>query len=662
MKINELNDVIRAIRALSIDATNLAKSGHPGMPIGSAPLMATLFADHLVSYPKQPTWINRDRFVLSAGHASMLLYATLHLAGYNVSIDDLKSFRQLGSITPGHPEVHMTPGVDATTGPLGQGIAQAVGMALAERTLRSLYQREDLFGHYTYVLSGDGCLQEGISQEAISFAAHQKLAKLILFYDANDVTLDGPLHQSFSEDVQARFVATGWNVLVVKDGEDTEAISKAIKKAKRQNEKPTMIMIKTIIGRGSIHQGTYKVHGNPLGEQDGNSAKQSFGWTHPPFEIPASIYETFQDAVLKRGKKAFRAWEKTKQAWHQNQPDVASRFEASMEGVWLPDTNQPFVEFPEGYNDATRNSSLTIIQALARAIPTFVGGSADVAKSVMTTLPDTLDMSYTNPEGRNIHFGIREFAMASIQNGMVLHGGLRPFTGTFLAFADYMKPAIRLAALSHVPSIFVFSHDSVALGEDGPTHQPIDQLAMLRAIPNLRVYRPADAKETLGAWLAALAETSRPSVIVLSRQKLPLLAASQPSLVRQGGYSVSPSPIANAWTLVATGSEVSLALDVQALLATRQLGVHVVSMPSLEAFLNLPKTTQMSILQNPRDKVVSLEALATFGWSALASTTIGIDTFGVSAPGSQAMAHFGFEKHALTERLYTIITAKEREV
>jgi transketolase len=659
MKNNELNLVIGAIRALSIDATNLAKSGHPGMPIGSAPLMATLFANHMVTYPKQPTWINRDRFVLSAGHASMLLYATLHLAGYNLSIDDIKAFRQLGSITPGHPEVHMTPGVDATTGPLGQGIAQAVGMALAERTLRNLYKRDDLFGHYTYVLSGDGCLQEGISQEAMSFAAHQKLSKLILFYDANDVTLDGPLHQSFSEDVKARFLATGWNVMVVKDGEDTDAINKAIKKAKRQNEKPTMIMIKTVIGRGSINQGTYKVHGNPLGEQDGLNAKQSFGWNYPPFEIPTSIYESFQSAVLKRGKKAYRAWEKTKQTWQNSQPEDAKRLDASLQGSWLP-SSQPLVEFKEGYHDATRNSSLLIIQSLAKAIPAFVGGSADVAKSVMTTLPDTPDMSFEHPEGRNIHFGIREFAMASIQNGMVLHGGLRPFTGTFLAFADYMKPAIRLAALSHLPSIFVFSHDSVALGEDGPTHQPIDQLAMLRAIPNIRVYRPADAKETLGAWLAALQETSRPSVIVLSRQKLPLLGTSNNQLVRQGGYMLSPSNLANPWTVVATGSEVSLALEVQANLAQRQIGIHVVSMPSLEAFLSLPKNTQTSILQNPRQKVISLEALSTFGWSVVAETTIGIDTFGVSAPGPQAMAHFGFEQNALTERLFAIITANNR--
>ena len=656
---NDLKPVIAAIRALSIDATNRAKSGHPGMPIGSAPLMATLFAEHMVTYPKQPQWINRDRFVLSAGHASMLLYATLHLAGYHVSIDDLKAFRQLGSITPGHPEVHMTPGVDATTGPLGQGIAQAVGMALAERTTRSLYGNDDLFGHYTYVLSGDGCLQEGIAQEAISFAAHQRLHKLILFYDANDVTLDGPLHQSFSEDVRKRFLATGWNVLTVDDGEDTEAISKAIKKAKRQTEKPTMIMIKTTIGRGSVHQGTYKVHGNPLGDQDGQTAKASYGWHHPPFEIPQNVYDIFQNTVMKRGKKAYRKWEKSFASWQASQPKIAHAFTQSIQQQWRSFLPQPLVTFPETYADATRNSSLTVIQALAKAIPTFLGGSADVAKSVMTTLPDTPDMSYTHPEGRNIHFGIREFAMAAIQNGIVLHGGLRPFTGTFLAFADYMKPAIRLAALSHLPSIFVFSHDSVALGEDGPTHQPIDQLAMLRSIPNLRVYRPADANETLGAWLAALQETSRPSVLVLSRQKLPLLANSAVDKVTSGGYMLSESPLPNAWTIVATGSEVALAVEVQTQLASQNVGVHVVSMPSLEAFLQLPQATQQHILKNTRENVISLEALATFGWASVATHCIGIDTFGVSAPGSVALAHFGFEKVALSERILSIIRARE---
>lgn len=660
MKNKSIHDAIAAVRALSIDATNRAKSGHPGMPIGSAPLMMTLFSEHLVSHPKKPDWINRDRFVLSAGHASMLLYATLHVSGYSISLDDLKQFRQLGSITPGHPEVHLTPGVDATTGPLGQGLAQAVGMALAERTLRALVKQPGLIDHYTYVLAGDGCLQEGISQEAISFAGHQKLHKLILFYDANRVTLDGPLQQSFSEDVKKRFEASQWNVLIVHDGEDIQAIHAAIKKAKRSINKPTMIMIQTIIGRGSVHQGTYKVHGNPLGDEDGTKAKASYGWSHPPFEIPDSVYDGLRTSFLRRGKKAYREWEKNMERFATTSPDDAQHFQRAQAGAWTSFLPTPLLQFPSGYVDATRNSSLTVLNALAQSIPFFVGGSADVAKSVMTTIQASPDMSEAHPEGRNIHFGIREFAMASIQNGMVLHGGLRPFTGTFLAFADYMKPAIRLAALSHVPSIFVFSHDSVALGEDGPTHQPIDQLAMLRSIPNLRVYRPADAQETLGAWLSALQETNRPSVLVLSRQKLPLLSQSDANQVGRGGYRISSSQREDAWTIIATGSEVSLALDVQKVLDERGFGLHVVSMPSCEAFLTLPEESQRSILGNSRDKIISLEALSTFGWSKLAAYSIGIDTFGVSAPGDRAMAHFGFEKNTLADRIQRWIETSRR--
>lgn len=660
MKNKTINDAIAAVRALSIDATNQAKSGHPGMPIGSAPLMMTLFSDHLVSHPKQPNWINRDRFVLSAGHASMLLYASLHLAGYNVSIDDLKQFRQLGSITPGHPEVHMTPGVDATTGPLGQGIAQAVGMALAERTLRSLTKESSLINHYTYVLSGDGCLQEGISQEAISFAGHQQLNKLILFYDANDVTLDGPLHQSFSEDVKKRFLASNWHVLTVEDGEDIIAIDKAIKKAKRSVDRPTMIMIHTVIGRGSANEGTYKVHGNPLGVDDGARAKATYGWSYPPFDIPGHVYDGLKQSFIKRGKKAYKTWQQSLASFEAKNPQQARVLLQALNGQWVEQLPPSLLEFSKDYNDATRNTSQLVLNAIAQAIPHFLGGSADVAKSVMTTITNSNDMSNLHPEGRNIHFGIREFAMASIQNGIVLHGGLRPFTGTFLAFADYMKPAIRLAALSHLPSIFVFSHDSVALGEDGPTHQPIDQLAMLRAIPNIRVYRPADALETLGAWLAAMSETSRPSVIVLSRQKLPLLAQSDATKVASGGYRLLTSKLETSWTIIATGSEVSLALEVAPLLEAKGYGINVVSITALEAFTQLPKATQRMILGNERDRVISLEALSTFGWGALAAHTIGIDTFGVSAPGPVAMAHFGFEKLALTQRIIETINASRQ--
>ena len=649
---------VTALRALAIDATNLAKSGHPGMPIGSAPTVYTLFSKHFQSDPKNPNWINRDRFILSAGHASMLLYGILHLAGYDLPLDQLKKFRQLGSITPGHPEVHLTPGVDATTGPLGQGLGQAVGFALAERTLRALYPIDGLVDHFTYVLSGDGCLQEGISQEAISFAGHQKLNKLILFYDANDVTLDGPLAMSFSEDVKKRFQASGWQVIVVADGNDLIAIDKAIRKAKRSQDKPTMILIKTIIGQGSKNQGTYKVHGNPLGLEDGQTAKTSYGWNHPDFYVPQEVYDHFQTTFAKRGKNKLRKWNRLFNDLKASQPQVYQQFVQGDQLAFVQGLPQPLLSFPIGYKDATRNSSLQVLNALSPRLPMLVGGSADVAKSVMTTMANAVDMSATQPQGRNINFGIREFAMAAIQNGMMLHRGLRVYTGTFLAFADYMKPAIRLAALSHIPSIFVFSHDSVALGEDGPTHQPIDQLAMLRAIPNLNVIRPADAHETYAAWMQAIGETTRPTAIILTRQTVPLLAGSSFEKAIVGAYEVSPSLQPTDWTLVATGSEVSLAIEAQKLLQANQMHIRVVSMPSMNQYLALPVATQLA-LRLVRDKTITLEALSTFGWSQIGAYSLGIDTFGQSAPGPIVMAYYGMTPDAIAKKITTFIQAKK---
>lgn len=655
MSIEQLS--INALRALAIDATNAAKSGHPGMPIGSAPAVYTLFSKHLISDPKNPDWINRDRFVLSAGHASMLLYGILHLAGYDLPIEQLKLFRQLGSKTPGHPEVHLTPGVDATTGPLGQGIGQAVGFALAERTLRSMYAQEGLIDHYTYVLSGDGCLQEGISQEAISFAGHQQLNKLILIYDANQVTLDGPLAMSFSEDVKKRFIASGWQVITVEDGNDLVALDKALRKAKRSQTKPTIIIMKTIIGQGSKNQGTYKVHGNPLGVEDGLTAKQSYGWSQPDFFVPQEVYDHFRDSFAKRGSNKRKKWMRQWHTIEQTKPEITKAFIQGDSLQFIKHLPSPLITFPVGYKDATRNSSLQVLNALSAHLPMLVGGSADVAKSVMTTLANTTDMTAQNPQGKNINFGIREFAMASIQNGMMLHRGLRVYTGTFLAFADYMKPAIRLAALSHIPSIFVFSHDSVALGEDGPTHQPIDQLAMLRAIPNLNVIRPADAQETLSAWLQAIGETSRPTAIILTRQGVPLLAGSSVEKSKMGAYEVSGSSQPQAWTIVATGSEVSLAIETQKRLLNEQIHVRVVSMPSLNQFLTLSPSEQKLLIPNP-DKTITLEALSTFGWRRIGNHNLGIDTYGQSAPGPVVMAYYGFTPELLSKKIASIILGK----
>jgi transketolase len=643
---------VATLRSLAIDAINKAKSGHPGMPIGSAPLLVTLFANHLNANSSDATWINRDRFILSAGHASMALYGILHLTGYKITIDDIKNFRQLHSITPGHPEVHLTEGVDATTGPLGQGLAQAVGFALAERTLSAMYQDHQLINHYTYVLTGDGCLQEGVSQEAISFAGHQKLNKLIVFYDANQVTLDGPLSMSFSEDVKMRFIASGWQVLVIEDGNDTLAINKAIKKAKKSHEKPTLVILKTIIGLGSKNQGTYKVHGNPLGEEDGLVAKASYGFDYPAFTVPQEVMTYFQSTFGKRGKKLYNADKKRLKALQVASPEVYRQFTIGEEFLFPSLLPNPLLTFDSTYKDATRNTSLQTIQVLAKALPMLVGGSADVAKSVMTNIQSSTDMVATNVLGRNINFGIREFAMASIQNGMMLHKGLRVYTGTFLAFADYMKPAIRLASLSHIPSIFLFSHDSVALGEDGPTHQPIDQLAMLRAIPHLVVLRPADGRETVGAWQLAVSSTNTPHVIVLTRQNLPLLAQSTTD-ISQGAYVLQPGN--SKWTVVATGSEVILALEVAKVLKESNVDLRVVSMPSMELFLQLPKAKQQEILATDYTHIITIEALSTFGWSSIGAHNIGINTFGQSAPGPTVMAFFGFDTVGMLAKIKTII-------
>jgi transketolase len=643
---------VATLRSLAIDAINKAKSGHPGMPIGSAPLLVTLFANHLNANPGDAGWINRDRFILSAGHASMALYGILHLTGYKITLEDIKNFRQLHSITPGHPEVHLTEGVDATTGPLGQGLAQAVGFALAERTLNAMYKDHQLIKHYTYVLTGDGCLQEGVSQEAISFAGHQKLNKLIVFYDANQVTLDGPLSMSFSEDVKMRFIASGWQVLVIEDGNDTVAIDKAIKKAKKSHEKPTLVILKTIIGLGSKNQGTYKVHGNPLGEEDGLVAKASYGFDYPAFTVPQDVMTYFQSTFGKRGKKLYNADKKRLKALHVASLEVYRQFTIGEQFLFPSLLPNPLLTFDPAYKDATRNTSLQTIQVLANALPMLVGGSADVAKSVMTNIQSSTDMSATNVLGRNINFGIREFAMASIQNGMMLHKGLRVYTGTFLAFADYMKPAIRLASLSHIPSIFVFSHDSVALGEDGPTHQPIDQLAMLRAIPHLVVLRPADGRETVGAWQLAVNSTHTPHVIVLTRQNLPLLAESTTD-ISQGAYVLQPGN--SKWTVVATGSEVILALEVAKALKESNVDLRVVSMPSMELFLALPKAKQQEILATDYTHIITMEALSTFGWSSIGAHNIGINTFGQSAPGPTVMAFFGFDTVGMLAKIKTII-------
>lgn len=651
MNIDNLS--VAAIRSTVIDVINKAKSGHPGMALGSAPILYTLFKEHLVSDPNNPMWINRDRFVLSAGHASALLYTMLHVAGYEVSMDDLKQFRQFGSLTPGHPEYLHTPGVDATSGPLGQGIAQAVGMALAERSLRTMYKEGDrLINHYTYALCGDGCLQEGLSQEAISFAGHQKLNKLILIYDSNAVTLDGSIDLSFSENVKLRFEASNWNVLEVKDGNNLKEINKALKKAKKSEEKPTLIIVHTIIGYGSKNQGLSKTHGSPLGAEDGKLAKISYGFDHEDFYIPSEVYEDFKNVFGVRGRRTYRRWKRDMRRYSFDYPEEYEQFEKTLNGDVSSYVYKELPEFPVGHKDSTRNVSGYLLNLLHKDIPVLLGGSADVAASVMTNIKEGTKLSPSNPTGRDINFGIREFAMACAANGMLLHGGLRPYVGCFLIFSDYMKSAMRMAALSRLPAIYLLSHDSIAVGEDGPTHQPIEQLSMLRSMPNMFVFRPCDAIETAAAWKLALLSKETPCSIILSRQALPLQENSNYEGVSRGGYVISKEQGGKPeFTIIATGSEVSLAIEAQKVLREYGHDVRVVSMPCQELFLMQNASYIKRVLGAPYHKRIVVEMASTFGWHRFAPSVMGIDEFGTSAPANDAINAYGFTVDTLVSSI-----------
>ena len=644
---------IAAIRSTIIDGINKAKSGHPGMALGSAPILYTLFTNHLVANPKDSKWMNRDRFVMSSGHASMLLYTMLHVAGYKVTMDDLKNFRQLNSSTPGHPEVGVTDGVDASAGPLGQGIGQAVGMALAERILASMYKEgERIFSHYTYCLCGDGCLQEGISQEAISFAGLHKLNKLIMFYDANNVTLDGALDMSFNEDVLKRFQASNWNTILVKDGNDINAINNAIKKAKKSSEKPTLIMVNTIIGYGSNNQGKCNVHGAPLGEEDGKHAKEVYGYNYPPFTIPQEVYDTFKSTFIKRGKKQEKLWKQDLEAYRNEYPEEYEKIMATKDNdvsSYLENVN---ITFEKGFKDSTRNTSQVVLNEMQKALFNLYGGSADVAKSVMTKIIGGSDNTPSNPSGHNINFGIRELAMSAIQNGMLLHGGLRTYVGCFCVFSDYVKPTLRLGCLEEVPAIYLFSHDSIAVGEDGPTHQPIEQLAMLRSTPGNYVYRPCDANEVVAGWKFALQATKHPTCLILSRQALPLLEGSSSPDLSKGGYVISKEKGAKPdFTIIATGSEVSLAIAAQEKLAQENIDVRVVSLPCIELFLEQGEKYVEEVFATPYEKRLSIEMLSTFGWHRFSKNVMGIDTYGKSAPASKVIEDFGFNVDAVVQKV-----------
>ena len=649
---------VNAIKVLGVDAINKAKSGHPGVVMGAAPMAYSLFAKHLRVNPKKTDWINRDRFVLSAGHGSMLLYSLLHLSGFeDVSLEEVKNFRQWGSKTPGHPEFGHTKGVDATTGPLGQGISTAVGMALAERYLAAKYNKEgyELFDHYTYVICGDGDIMEGVASEAASFAAVQKLNKLVVLYDSNDICLDGETRDAFSENVRNRYEAYGWNTIFVEDGADVEAVNVAIEKAK-QSDKPTLIEVKTIIGAGSPNkQGTNGVHGAPLGEEETALFRKEIGWNYEPFEIPEEVYADFKVNVADRGETANNEWEKLYNEYKEKFPELAAELEEVLSREDIKHLSKESFSFKNvGEAQATRNSSQDAINSIAKVLPTFFGGSADLSHSNMTFIKGEGLQDDAHRTERNIQFGVREFAMATVLNGMMLHGGVRVFGGTFFVFSDYLKAALRLSALQNLPVTYVFTHDSIAVGEDGPTHEPIEHLASLRTIPNTYVFRPADATETQAAWYLAQNVNDKPTSIVLTRQNLPVLENSSFEKVAKGAYVVYETSSDFDTILIATGSEVALAISVAQELEKEGMKVRVVSMPSIELFEEQTSEYKEALLPRSIRRRVSLEMGNTALWYkyvGLDGLAIGIDKFGASAPANKVIEEYGFSVEKVVARI-----------
>ena len=649
---------VNAIKVLGVDAINKAKSGHPGVVMGAAPMAYSLFAKHLRVNPKNTDWINRDRFVLSAGHGSMLLYSLLHLSGFeDVSLEEVKNFRQWGSKTPGHPEFGHTKGVDATTGPLGQGISTAVGMALAERYLAAKYNKEgyELFDHYTYVICGDGDIMEGVASEAASFAAVQKLNKLVVLYDSNDICLDGETRDAFSENVRNRYEAYGWDTLLVEDGADVEAVNVAIEKAK-QSDKPTLIEVKTIIGAGSPNkQGTNGVHGAPLGDEETALFRKEIGWNYEPFEIPEEVYADFKVNVADRGETANNEWEKLYNEYKEKFPELAAELEEVLSREDIKHLSKESFSFKNvGEAQATRNSSQDAINSIAKVLPTFFGGSADLSHSNMTFIKGEGLQDDAHRTERNIQFGVREFAMATVLNGMILHGGVRVFGGTFFVFSDYLKAALRLSALQNLPVTYVFTHDSIAVGEDGPTHEPIEHLASLRTIPNTYVFRPADATETQAAWYLAQNVNDKPTSIVLTRQNLPVLENSSFEKVAKGAYVVYETSSDFDTILIATGSEVALAISVAQELEKEGMKVRVVSMPSIELFEEQTSEYKEALLPRSIRRRVSLEMGNTALWYkyvGLDGLAIGINKFGASAPANKVIEEYGFSVEKVVARI-----------
>ena len=642
---------VNTIRVLSADGIEKAKSGHPGLPLGAAPIAYELFAHHMKHNPKNPGWKNRDRFILSAGHGSMLLYSLFHLFGYgDLSLEDLKSFRQLDSKTPGHPEYGHTIGVEATTGPLGAGMGMAVGMAMAEAHMESVFNKDgfDIVDHYTYVLGGDGCMMEGISSEAFSLAGTLGLSKLIVFYDSNGISIEGSTDIAFTENVVDRMKAFGFQTIEVEDGNDTAAIGKAIEEAKADKSRPSFIKINTIIGYGAgKKQGTAGVHGEPLGSEALAALKTGFGFDpEKSFDVDVDVYENFKAINEKNAK--------LEEEWNERFKEYASKYpqEAKDWDNYHSEINTALIDNEEfwSWDDApaaTRNISGSIINRLKDIFPNLVGGSADLSPSNKTEMKSVGYMSKDDFSGRNIHFGVREFAMTAITNGIVLHGGLRAYCATFFVFSDYTKPMARLSALMNIPTIFVFTHDSIGVGEDGPTHEPIEQLAMLRSLPNFNTFRPADARETIAAWYAAMSSKSTPTAIVLTRQNLPQLNGSGKKALN-GGYIIKEaSKNTPDMILIASGSEVSLAVDAAVELENDGISTRVVSMPCMDIFENQSKEYKEEVLPRAVRNRVAIEALSGFGWdkyTGLDGRVLSMNSFGASAPQDLLFKKFGFTK------------------
>ena len=646
---------INAIRVLSIDAVQKANSGHPGMPLGAAAEAFAIFTRHLRFNPKDPAWFNRDRFVLSAGHASMLLYSTLYLTGYDLTLDDLENFRQWGSKTPGHPEQHHTPGVEVTTGPLGQGFGNAVGLAMAEAHLAAVYNTADakIIDHFTYCMCGDGDLMEGVASEAASLAGHLGLGKLIAIYDDNKVSLAGPTSLTFTEDVAARFDAYGWHVqnVPIDESNNADAISEAIAVAKNVTDRPSIILVRSHIGYESPRQDTFMAHGEPLGAENVTKTKEALGWpTEPAFFVPDDVLAWWRE-VGRRGQKLEDDWNAAYAKWKGANGELAAQFERARDAKLPASLSWPTFNAENGAV-ATRDAGGTVMNAIAKGLPELVGGSADLDPSTKTNLKGMGDFQIGTYEGRNIHFGVREFGMGTAANGIAAHGGLLPFTATFFNFYDYMKAAIRLGALNRNRIIYVFTHDSVFLGEDGPTHQPIEQLAALRATPQLNTFRPADSFETVECWKLAVQPDAGVSVMVLTRQKVPYLGDRDPAGVARGAYILRDTESTPDVILIATGSEVSLAMDAARLLGDRGVGARVVSMPCWELFVAQDQEYKDSVLPPSVEARMSIEAGATFGWDRWIGPrglAFGIDHFGASAPAAAIAKGFGFTPEHVAE-------------